>query len=104
MYAVIRSGGKQHRVSAGDTLKLEKLEGDAGADITFDEVLLVGDGDDLTVGAPLVAGASVTGKILTQGKGKKITVSTYKRRKGTSRTLGHRQLFTEVEITGVSAG
>ncbi len=104
MYAVIKSGGKQHRVSAGETLKLEKLDGDAGAEVTFDEVLLLSNGDDLTIGTPLVAGATVTGRILEQGKGKKILVSTYKRRKGISRTLGHRQLFTEVEITAISAG
>lgn len=102
MYAVIKSGGKQHRVVPGEQLKLEKLDGDVGQEITFEEVLLVKSDDDLKVGAPHVAGATVTGKIVEHGRGKKIVVSTYKRRKGISRALGHRQHYTLVEITGIA--
>lgn len=103
MYAIIKSGGKQHRVVTGEHLKLEKLEGEPGQSVTFEDVFLIADGDNLQVGAPTVNGATVTGKIVAQGKGKKIAVRTYKRRKGVRRRLGHRQLYTEVEITGISA-
>ncbi len=102
MYAVIRSGGKQHRVSTGETLKLEKLAGEPGDELTFDEVLLVADGDELKIGTPNVEGAAVSARIVKQGRGKKIKVFTYKRRKNYSRRIGHRQAFTEVEITGIS--
>ncbi|MFT7621612.1 MAG: large subunit ribosomal protein L21 [Myxococcota bacterium] len=104
MYAVFASGGKQHRVSSGDKLKLEKLAGNEGEDITFDEVLLVSAEGNVNVGAPTVSGATVSGRIVQHGKGRKIIVSTYKRRKGISRTLGHRQHYTLVEITGINAG
>ena len=103
MYAVIQSGGKQHRVSKGEQLQLEKLEGAEGDKITFDDVLLVKDGDRLLVGTPNVDGAKVSGKIVAHGKDKKIDVFTYKRRKNYSRRLGHRQQFTRVEITAISA-
>ena len=103
MYAVIASGGKQHRVSQGDRLKLEKLEGSAGDAVTFSEVLLVSNDGSLRVGTPRVEGATVSAKILAQGRGKKIRIFTYKRRKNLSRTAGHRQSYTEVEITGISA-
>lgn len=103
MYAVIESGGKQHRVVAGETLKLEKLAGTPGDEITFDQVLLVSDGDDLKVGRPRVDGATVSARIVKQGRAPKIRVFTYKRRKNVARRIGHRQSFTEVEITGISA-
>lgn len=103
MYAVIASGGKQHRVSQGDRLKLEKLPGSEGDAVTFEDVLLVSNEGTVSVGTPRVAGATVLGKILAHGRGKKIRIYTYKRRKNLSRTAGHRQSYTEVEITGISA-
>ena len=103
MYAVIQAGGKQHRVTQGEQLKLEKLAGNDGENITFDDVLLIKDGDRLLVGTPNVDGASVSGKILRHGKDKKIDVFTYKRRKNYSRRVGHRQEHTMVEITAIQA-
>ena len=100
MYAVIKTGGKQYRVSQGDRIRVEKLPGEVGADITLDEVLMLG-GDNVSVGAPLVSGASVSAKIVAQDRAKKIIVFKYKRRKGYRRKYGHRQPYTELEITGV---
>jgi large subunit ribosomal protein L21 len=101
-YAVIRTGGKQYRVSEGDTLRIEKLPGDVGSSITFGEVLLLG-GDSAQVGKPLVSGASVTGTIVAQDRAKKIIVFKMRRRKNYRRKNGHRQWYTEVKITGISA-
>ncbi len=101
MYAVIRSGGKQHRVTPGETLRLEKLTGEAGGSVTFDDVLLVENDGQLFVGTPAVAGAQVTGTIVRNGQGKKIRIFTYKRRKNVARRVGHRQDFTEVKITAI---
>ena len=103
MYAVFRSGGKQYRAAKGDVLRLEKIEADEGATVQFDEVLLVGDGSDVKVGSPLVDGGSVSGKILKQGKSRKVSVVKFKRRQNYLRQGSHRQLFTEVEITDISA-
>ena len=100
MYAVIKTGGKQYRVSQGDRIRVEKLPGEVGADITLDEVLMLG-GDKVSVGAPLGRGASVSAKIVAQDRAKKIIVFKYKRRKGYRRKYGHRQPYTELEITGV---
>lgn len=100
MYAVIRTGGKQYRVSEGQTLRVEKLPGSAGDTITFSDVLLVG-GDTPKVGKPLVAGASVSAQIKGQGKGPKIVVFKFRRRKNYRRKTGHRQPFTELTITGI---
>jgi large subunit ribosomal protein L21 len=102
MYAVIRTGGKQYRVSQGDTLRIEKLAGDVGAAITFDEVLMVG-GEKVTVGKPLVAGAKVSAQITAQDRAKKIIVFKMRRRKNYRRKNGHRQWYTEVKITGINA-
>ncbi|MEC7522735.1 MAG: 50S ribosomal protein L21 [Myxococcota bacterium] len=102
MYAVIKTGGKQYRVSEGDRIRVEKLDGDVGTELTFDEVLMVG-GDKVSVGTPLVGGASVKAKIVAQDRAKKIIVFKYKRRKNYRKKYGHRQPFTEIEITGVSA-
>ena len=102
MYAVIRTGGKQYRVSEGDTLRIEKLAGDVGNAISFDEVLLVG-GDKVTVGKPLVAGAKVAAQITAQEKAKKVIVFKMRRRKNYRRKNGHRQHYTEVKITGITA-
>lgn len=101
-YAVIKTGGKQYRVSEGDRIRVEKLPGDVGAEISFDEVLMVG-GDKVAVGKPLVSGASVKAKILAQDRAKKIIIMKYRRRKNYRRKAGHRQPFTELLITGVTA-
>lgn len=103
MYAVIKSGGKQYRVEEGQTLKLEKLEIPTGETIEFDEVLLVADGDDVNVGAPLVEGAKVSAEIVDHGRAKKINIIKFRRRKHSMKRQGHRQWFTEVKITGISA-
>ena len=101
MYAVFRSGGKQYRASEGERLKLEKLDVEEGAKVSFDEVLLVGNGKDIKVGSPLLAGSSVSATVLKQGKSKKVTVVKFKRRQNYLRQHTHRQFFTEVEITGI---
>lgn len=104
MYAVIKTGGKQYRVAAGDKLKVEKLVGDVGSDITIDKVLLVADGDNVTIGAPLVAGASVQAKVVAHGKGDKVMIFKMRRRKHYRKTQGHRQSFTEIEIGNIAIG
>ena len=101
MFAVIESGGKQHRVQQGDVLRLEKLDAEAGASITFDRVMLVGEGEDVTVGTPLVDGAGVTAEVVGHGRHDKVTVIKFKRRKDYDRKQGHRQHFTEIRVTGI---
>jgi large subunit ribosomal protein L21 len=101
MYAVIRTGGKQYRVSEGQTLRVEKLSGKAGDKINFGEVLLLG-GDTPKVGQPLVKGASVAAEIVAEGRGPKIIVFKFKRRKNQRRKSGHRQTYTELKITGIT--
>ncbi|MCK6586057.1 MAG: 50S ribosomal protein L21 [Polyangiaceae bacterium] len=101
MYAVIKTGGKQYRVAEGQKLRVEKLAGNAGDKVTFDEVLLVG-GDTPKIGQPLVKGASVAAEIVGQDRGKKIVVFKFKRRKNYRRKNGHRQPYTELKITGIS--
>ncbi|MGB0468097.1 MAG: 50S ribosomal protein L21 [Pontibacterium sp.] len=103
MYAVIVSGGKQYRVQEGHTIKLEKLPAEQGASVEFDRVLLVADGDDIKVGAPVVEGAKVTAEVVEHGRGKKVHILKFKRRKHHMKRQGHRQWFTEVKITGISA-
>ncbi len=103
MYAVFRSGGKQYRAAKGDVLRLERIEADEGAMVSFDEVLLVGEGGDVTLGNPLVSGGSVSGKVLKQGKTRKVNVVKFRRRQNYLRQGTHRQFFTEVEITDISA-
>ena len=103
MYAIIATGGKQYKVSEGDKVRVEKLEGEVGSAVTFDRVLMVS-GDAVTVGNPTVEGAVVEGKIVDQGKAKKVIVYKYKPKTGYHKKNGHRQLFTEVEITKVSLG
>ncbi len=99
MKAVIQTGGKQYHVSKGDKVIIERLDGDAGAQITFDQVLMVhDDASSIKIGTPYLAGAQVVGKILDQGKAKKIIVYKYKRRKGYHKKQGHRQMQTCVEI------
>ena len=103
MYAVFRSGGKQYRATKGERLKLEKFDAEEGAEVTFDEVLLLGEGKDIKVGTPLVDGGSVTAKVVEQGKSGKVPVVKFRRRQNYLRQGTHRQFFTEVEITGISA-
>lgn len=102
MYAVIRTGGKQYRVSENDVVNVEKLDGEVGSELSFD-ALAVGAGADLKVGTPTVEGAKVTAKIVTHGRAKKVLVQKHKRRKNYRRLRGHRQHFTQLQITGIEA-
>lgn len=102
MYAVVKTGGKQYRVSPGDTLRVELLSADEGDEITLDQVLMMNGGDAVTIGAPLVEGASVTAKVLQHGRAKKVEIVKFRRRKHHQKRTGHRQHFTEIEITGIS--
>ena len=104
MYAVIRTGGKQYRVEEGDVVKIEKIDGERGSELTFDDVLLVGNDDETHVGTPTVAGASVSGTIHEQDRDKKIVVFKFRRRKNYIRKQGHRQAYTRVRINGIAAG
>lgn len=103
MYAIIKSGGKQYRVQEGQTLKLEKLEIPTGESIDFDDVLLVGNDDDVKIGAPMLEGAKVSAEVVSHGRGDKVTIIKFRRRKHSMRRQGHRQWYTEVKITGISA-
>ncbi|MEE3173553.1 MAG: 50S ribosomal protein L21 [Pseudomonadota bacterium] len=103
MFAVFQSGGKQHRVSEGDVVKVELLEGEPGAEVTFDRVLMVADGDNVNVGTPYVNDGKVTAEVLRVDRGKKVRIIKFKRRKDYLKRQGHRQWFTEVKITGISA-
>ena len=102
-YAIIKTGGKQYRVSEGDTIRVEKIQGEVGSSIELDEVLMVGGGEKVSVGTPFVSGAKVTAEIVAQDRAKKIIVFKMKRRKNYRRKQGHRQPYTELRITGVSA-
>ncbi len=101
-YAVIQTGGKQYRVAEGDVIEVEKLDLEAGADAKFEEVLLVSNGDSVSIGAPLVSGAAVTAEILEQTKAPKVIAFKYKRRKGYHRTVGHRRQLTRLKIKSIS--
>jgi large subunit ribosomal protein L21 len=103
MFAVIRSGGKQYRVNQGGSLRVEKLVGDVGSEITLDDVLMVGEEGDVKVGSPTVDGASVSGTITAQGRGPKLTVFKMKRRKGYRRKYGHRQDYTEIRVDSIKS-
>ncbi len=102
MYAVIETGGKQYKVSEGDVIYIEKLDVEAGADVAFDKVLLIGEGSEVKVGAPAVDGVSVTGKVIKNDKAKKVVVYKYKPKKGYHKKQGHRQPYTKVEITKIN--
>ncbi len=102
MYAVIKTGGKQYRVAQGDTLRVEKLEGAEGDDVSFDSVLMVADGDNIKIGAPYVEGGKVTAKVKGQGRAKKVEIIKFRRRKHHMKRQGHRQSYTELEITGIT--
>ena len=101
MFAVFQSGGKQHRVSEGDVVKLELLTAEPGEEVIFDRVLLVANGDDVKVGAPVVEGAKVTAEVVSHGRHDKINIIKFRRRKHHMKRQGHRQWFTEVKITGI---
>lgn len=103
MYAIMKTGGKQYRVSVGDVVFIEKLEAEAEESVNFDEVIAIGKEDGMVVGTPTVDGAKVVAKVLKNGKGKKLTIFTYKAKKGSKRKMGHRQPYTKVEITAIEA-
>ncbi len=103
MYAVIKTGGKQYKVSKGATLKVEKIAADEGAKVVLDQVLMVVDGEDVKVGSPLVKGGKVTATVKSHGRGKKIEIIKFRRRKHHRKQMGHRQNYTELEITGIKA-
>jgi large subunit ribosomal protein L21 len=104
MYAVFVTGGKQYRVTEGQTLKVEKLPVDAGGNIEFEQVLMVADGDNIKVGAPYVAGGKVTASVKSQGRDDKVMIIKFRRRKHHRKQQGHRQYYTELQITGIKAG
>ena len=103
MYAVILTGGKQYSVKVGDSIFVEKLNAEADSEVTFEKVLAVGEEGAVKVGAPVVEGATVVGKVIKNGKGKKIAVFTYKPKKGCKRALGHRQPYTKVQVEVINA-
>ncbi|MDY6029798.1 MAG: 50S ribosomal protein L21 [Acidaminococcaceae bacterium] len=103
MYAIIKTGGKQYRVSEGEALQIEKLNAEVGSEVVFDEVLTVVNDADVMIGKPVVEGAKVTAKVVEHGKGAKILVFKYKAKSNYRRRQGHRQPFTTVEITGIQA-
>jgi large subunit ribosomal protein L21 len=102
VYAVFRTGGKQYRARQGEKVRVEKLEAEVGATIEFDQVLMVGEGADVKVGKPLVSGGKVSGKVVAQGRHDKIRIVKFRRRKHYTRKHGHKQMYTEVEITSIA--
>lgn len=104
MYAVIKTGGKQYKVAEGQTLKVERLDAEEGASIDLEQVLMLAEGETITVGTPFVDGGKVTATVKSHGKGKKVDIVKFRRRKDYHRHHGHRQEFTELTITGISAG
>ena len=103
MYAVIKTGGKQYKVEKGSTLRVEKLDGDAGAKLEFNEVLLVADGENVQIGTPMLGGAKVSAEIVAQEKGEKLIVFKFRRRKAYRRKNGHRQQYTAIKVTDIQA-
>lgn len=101
MYAVFATGGKQYRAKAGDVLRIEKLIAEPGSEVSFDQVLMVGEGEQVKVGTPRVEGATVKAKVRTHGRGEKVLIVKFRRRKHHRKQMGHRQAYTEVEITGI---
>jgi large subunit ribosomal protein L21 len=104
MYAVIQTGGKQYRVSEGSTVKVEKINAEQGASVELDQVLLVADGEEVKVGTPYLAGGKVTATVKSHGRGDKVRIIKFRRRKHHMKRQGHRQWYTELEVTGISAG
>ncbi len=103
MYAVFKTGGKQYRATTGDKLKVEKIEAEKGATVELDQVLMVGEGEDVKVGTPLLEGGKVTAVVVDHGRNDKIKIIKFKRRKHHMKRAGHRQYFTQIEITGIEA-
>jgi large subunit ribosomal protein L21 len=103
MYAIVATGGKQYRVREGETLRVEKLLAEAGETVELDKVLLIGEGDDIKIGAPYLDGAKVTATVAANGRGDKVKIIKFHRRKHYRRQAGHRQSFTEIQITGITA-
>ncbi len=103
MYAVFKTGGKQYRATTGDVLKVEKIEAEKGATIELDQVLMIGEGEDVKIGTPYLEGGKVTATVVDHGRRDKIKVVKFKRRKSYHKTMGHRQYFTQLEITGIDA-
>jgi len=103
MYAVVKTGGKQYRVSEGDQLRIEKLPGEVGDEVRIEDVLMIGGTEEVKIGTPRVDGALVNARILEQDRAKKVLVFKFKRRKGYKKMQGHRQAFTRIEITGIEA-
>jgi large subunit ribosomal protein L21 len=101
MYAVFSTGGKQYRASEGDIVRVEKLEAEKGSTIELDQVLMVGEGDDVRIGTPIVDGGKVTAEVVDHGRGDKIRIIKFKRRKHHMKQMGHRQYYTEIKITGI---
>jgi large subunit ribosomal protein L21 len=102
MYAVIKTGGKQYRVVAGEKIKVEQIPADVGAEITLDQVLMVGEGESVKIGAPMIAGAKVTAKVIAHGRGPKVKIFKMRRRKHYQKHQGHRQNFTEIQISAIA--
>ena len=102
MYAVIKTGGKQYRVVAGEKLKIEQIPADVGAEITIDQILMIGEGESVKIGAPLVIGASVKATVLSQGRHDKVTIFKMRRRKHYQKHQGHRQNYTEIQIVSIN--
>ncbi|MBL4712012.1 MAG: 50S ribosomal protein L21 [Gammaproteobacteria bacterium] len=103
MYAVISTGGKQYKLAKGDVCRIEKLEAEEGTTIDLDKVLMIADGDNINIGTPYVAGGKVTATIKSHGRAKKVEIMKFRRRKHHQKRTGHRQYFTEIEVTGISA-
>lgn len=103
MYAVFKTGGKQYRASEGDVITVEKIEAEKGATVELDQVLMVGEGEDVTVGTPFIDGGKVSATVVEHGRHNKIKIVKFKRRKHHQKQMGHRQYFTQLEITGISA-
>ena len=104
MYAVIKTGGKQYRVSAGEKVRVETLDAEVGSEVVLDQVLMVADGDKVTLGKPLLAGAAVKATVVANGRGDKVRIFKHRRRKHYQKHAGHRQNYTEIQISGISAG
>jgi large subunit ribosomal protein L21 len=104
MYAIIKTGGKQYKVQSGEQVRVELLSAAVGANVAFDQVLAVGEGDNVKLGAPLLSGASVTGTVVAHGRGEKVKIFKLRRRKHYQKTQGHRQSYTEVRIDEIKAG
>jgi len=103
MYAVISTGGKQYKLAQGDVCRVEKLDAEEGATVDLDKVLMIADGDNINIGTPFVDGGKVTATIKSHGRAKKVEIMKFRRRKHHQKRTGHRQYYTEIEVTGISA-